>query len=264
MIIDGRKLAGEIAGKLKNKNKLPRLTIGAVLVGGNAASLSFLKQKSKTAEKSGIGFKVFEFDSRIAAARLKREILKLNQDKNINGIIVQLPLPKHVNPDEILAAIDPKKDVDALSKRPLVLAPTLGAVKFIFKKYRIGYKDKEILIIGRGRLVGQPIYEWLVKENKRVKVIDERQKNRFPKFTRNADIIISGVGKGGLIKGEMIKRGTILIDFGFDRKDGKITGDFDFKSCAKKAKLITPVPSGMGPIMVAMLFKNLVKLNKKS
>ena len=245
MIIDGRGLAGEIIGNLKKKNKPPRLSIGVVLVGGNAASISFPKRTRRLLLH-------------------KKEILKLNQYKNINGIIVQLPLSKHVNPDEILAAIDPKKDVDALSKRPLVLAPTLEAVKFIFKKYRIGYKDKEILIIGRGRLVGQPIYKWLVKENKRVKVIDERQKNRFPKFTRNADIIISGVGKGGLIKGEMIKRGTILIDFGFDRKDGKITGDFDFKSCAKKAKLITPVPGGIGPIMVAMLFKNLVKLNKKS
>ncbi len=264
MVINGKMLADKIIGQLKKEfKKLPQLTVGAVLVGGNAASLSFIKQKAKMAEKSGTGFKVFKFSSRIAAARLKREILKLNNNKNINGIIVQLPLPKHVNPDKILAAINPKKDVDALSKRPLVLAPTAGAVDYVFKKYKINFKNQSILIIGRGRLVGQPVYKWLAKENKQVKVIDIRQKNQLTKLARKADIIISGAGKAGLIKGDAVKKGAVLIDFGFDKSGGKIMGDFDFESCAKKEKLITPVPGGMGPIMVAMLFKNLITLARR-
>lgn len=304
MIIDGKKLAGEISAELKKEfEKLPRLTIGAVLVGKNPASMSFLKQKSKAAGITGVNFKIFTFNPRIKTERLQKEILKLNNSKNIDGIIIQLPLPEHIDAGKILGAISSSKDIDALSSAPRVLAPTVKAVKFIFEKYKINYKNKAILIIGRGHLVGRPIYKWLAKKNKRVKNIDpvrekslqdplevgrgltrprlltgqaaeaahlrwtafsngvdERQRNSLQKFTRSADIIISGAGKGGLVKGAMIKKGSVLIDFGFDRQDGKIKGDFDFESCAKKAKLITPVPGGMGPITVAMLFKNLVTL----
>ena len=285
MIIDGRKLAGEIAGKLKNKNKLPRLTVGAVLVGRNPASTIFRKQKAKTAATLGINFKVFKFDQKITTGRLAKEVLKLNSSKAISGIIIQLPLPKRIKTDEILRAINPGKDVDALSPEPLVLAPTAGAVDYVFKKYKIDPRNKSVLIVGRGRLVGQPIFKWLSKTGGRVKIVDERQKNTLIKFTLGADIIISGAGVAGLIKGDMVKRGAILIDFGFSKVVRKNSpplenkfliskrkaqfskgggGDFDFKSCAKKAKLIPPVPGGMGPIMVAILFENLVKLNKKS
>ena len=281
MIVNGKKLAGEILAKLKKVSlreisrrekiaKSPRLTVGAVLVGENAASESFLKQKAKTAGILDIDFKIFRFKSNIGENKLKQGVLKLNKNKNINGIIVQLPLSKHVNTEKILMAINPKKDIDALSKNPKVLAPTVEAVKYIFQKYKINCKDKNILIVGRGRLVGQPIYNWLVSQApyrevvmpRKIKVIDIKQKNQLPKLAREADIIISGVGKAGLIKGNIIKKGAILIDFGFARKDGKISGDFDFDSCAKKAKLITLVPGGIGPIMVAMLFKNLIELNK--
>lgn len=280
MIIDGKALADEIlAGLKKEIKKLPPPTAGAVLVGKNTASLSFIKQKAKIAEILNVNFTIFRFKLSITTLKLKKEIEKLNEDKNINGIIVQLPLPKHIKTEKILNAINPKKDIDALSSKPQVLAPTVEAVKFIFHKYKINYKNKNILIIGRGRLVGQPIYNWLssqessrilVQSEGKIKIIDVKQKSQLPKLAYQADIIVSGVGKAGLITGNIIKKDAILIDFGFSLKNGppngearKIFGDFDFDSCVKKAKLITPVPGGIGPIMVAMLFRNLLELNKK-
>ena len=276
MVVNGRKLADEILTELKKElKKLPRrLSVGAVFVGKNPASESFLKQKAKVADILGVNFKIFKFKSKITTSKLAKEIKKLNEDKNINGIIVQLPLPKHIKTEYVLGVINPKKDIDALSKNPRVLAPTVEAVKFIFQKYLPSGDLPNILIVGHGRLVGKPIYEWLTAQNssrdlvrsgkktRKIIIIDINQKNQLSKLARRADIIISGVGKAGLIKGSMIKRGAVLIDFGFDRKDRKISGDFDFNSCAEKAKIITPVPGGMGPIMVAMLFRNLVKLNK--
>src|SRR3989344_4838853 len=245
MIIDGKKLAEEILAELKKEvKKLPPPLAGAVLVGKNPASRpaaagrgspalraaeSFLKQKSKVADILGIDFEIFKFNSKILTKNLQGEILKLNNNKNINGIIVQLPLPKHIDTKKILNAISPKKD---------------------------------ILIVGRGRLVGQPIYNWLSSRTSdrqlmKINILDIKQKNQLPKLARQADIIISGVGNSGLMNGSMVKKNSILIDFGFSRENGRIGGDFRLESCAKKAKLITPVPGGMGPIMVAMLFKNL-------
>ena len=273
MIIDGKKLADEILRQLKKEiQKLPRrLSIGAVLVGRNPASMSFLKQKERAAEMLGINFKIFKFPPKTATARIRGKALELNKIRNINGIIIQLPLPKHINTEKNLAVINPNKDIDALSKSPLILAPTVEAIKFIFQKYRINLRNKNILIVGRGRLVGQPIYNWLVSQEtsrqvmmlKKIWIVDIKQKNQLPKIAREADIIISGVGKAGLIKGNMIKKDAVLIDFGFSKKNGKIFGDFDFNSCATKAKFITPVPGGMGPIMIAMIFKNLLNLETK-
>lgn len=272
MIVGGRKLADEIlAGLKKEFVKLPRrLSIGAVLVGENPASESFLKQKAKVAEILDVNFKVFQFNSKITAKKLRDEILKLNKNGKINAIIAQLPLPKHIKTGVILATVNPKKDIDALSKNPRISAPTVEAVKFIFEKYRINLQNKNILIVGKGQLVGQPIYKWLTSQDSyrevkipiKIRIIDVKQKNQLSKLAREADIIISGIGKAGFIGSNIIKKNAVLIDFGFDKKNGKIFGDFDFASCAKKAKLITPVPGGMGPIMVVMLFRNLFKLNK--
>lgn len=279
MVLNGKKLAGELLTELKKEfKKLPPPMAGAVLVGKNPASESFLKQKAKVAEFLNVNFKISRFDEKIGTKKLCKEILKLSKNEKISGIIIQLPLPKHIKMGLVLKTIDPEKDIDALSKNPKVLAPTVEAVKFIFQKYKIGLKNKNILVVGSGRLIGQPIYDWLnaqksyrqsMRSEVKIKIINVKQKNQLPKLAREADIVISGVGKASLINGNMIKRGmpagkhgVVLIDFGFDRKNGKISGDFDFESCAKKAKIITPVPGGMGPIMVAMLFKNLLKLNK--
>ena len=236
MIVDGKKLAGEILVELKKEiRKLPPLTAGAVLVGENPASESFLKQKAKIAEILGIDFKIFRYNSKIKTEKLIKEILKINKNpiknnsttfrrSSVNGIIVQLPLPEHIKTDAILNIINPQKDIDALSKNPKVLAPTIEAVKYVFKKYKINYKNKNILIVGRGRLVGQPIFNWLnanesyrqfLRSKAKVKIIDEKQKSNLTGYTKDSDIIISGVGKAGLINGKMIKRGAVLIDFGF-------------------------------------------------
>lgn len=215
------------------------------MVGENPASESFLKQKAKVAEILGVNFKVFRYDAEIKTEKLIKEILKINENSiknnyttsrrsSANGIIIQLPLPKHIKTESVLNVINPKKDIDALSKLPLVLAPTVEAVKFIFKKYKINYKTKNILIIGHGRLIGQPIYNWfnsqfasqetsrsLVRQSlNQVRIIDVKQKNQLLKLAREADIIIGGTGKAGLIKDSMIKKNSILIDFGFSRKNG--------------------------------------------
>lgn len=260
-IIDGKNLAFEILKNLK-KRKMPSLSIAVVLVGRDPASMSFLKQKAEAAKFLGIDFEVFLFPKNIGAAELRGEISKLNRSKSIGGIIIQLPLPKHINRDLMLNAISPDKDVDALSEKAKVLAPTAEAVKIIFKKYKINFQNKKILIVGRGELVGGPIFNWLSKIAKKVEIVDETQKDILSLYTRRADIIITGVGKAKLINGVMIKRDAVLIDFGFEKKADQIFGDFDFQSAKKKAKLITPVPGGMGPMSVAMIFKNFLKLHK--
>lgn len=264
MVIDGKKLAFKILYDLKYQRAKfkSRLRFAAVLVGKDPASISFLNQKRKAAEILNIDFKIFQFSSRINTSELKKEILKLNRSKKIQGIIIQLPLPKHIDYRLILNTVAGHKDVDALSGKSKVLAPTIEAVKFIFKKYRINFKKQKILVVGKGELVGQPISNWLSKRTKLVEVINEKQKNTLSQFTKGADIIISGVGKAGLIKGSMVKPGAILIDFGFNKKNNQIYGDFDFESVKNKAKLLTPVPGGMGPITVVMLFKNFLKLIK--
>lgn len=237
--------------------------LAVILVGKDLASLSFIKQKEKAAKFLGIDFLLFNPPENISTKNLYKKLIKFNKAKDIGGIIVQLPLPKHIDKNLILKNIDSHKDVDALSQAPKVLAPTVEAVKFIFQKYKLNFKKKKILIIGRGELVGAPLYNWLFKKVKNLEIIDEKQKNNLSQYTKKADIIISGVGKAKIINGTIIKKNAILIDFGFDKKNKKIFGDFDFESVKNKAKLITPVPGGMGPLTVAMLFKNFLKLNKK-
>lgn len=237
--------------------------LAVILVGKDPASLSFIRQKEKAAKILKIDFQLFNFPENISTKNLYKNIIKLNKAKDIGGIIIQLPLPKRIDKNLILKNINSYKDVDALSKKPKILAPTVEAVKFIFRKYKINFTNKKILIIGQGELVGIPIYNWLFKKVNNLEIINKKQKNNLSQYTEKADIIISGVGKAKFINGKMIKKGVILIDFGFDKKNKKIFGDFDFESVKKKAKLITPVPGGMGPLTVAMLFKNFLKLNKK-
>jgi len=239
IILDGKKLSEKILKKLKAeiKRKRLKLKLSIVLVGEDPNSKIFVKQKKKACEKVGIDFELFKFSSKISNSELKKEIKKIIQDPNIKNIVVQLPLPKGLNTEEILNLIPKEKDAE-------IISPVVCAVGRILKEYKISLKNKNIVLIGKGRLVGRPLSVWLRKQNMKFSNIDK---------IKNADIVISGVGKPNLIKGEMVKKGVIIIDVG---------ADVDFKSVSKKASYITPTPSGVGPVTVACLLENLVELSK--
>ncbi len=234
-ILDGKKLSNKILNSLKKeiKNKQLRLKLAIVLVGRDLVSEIFIRQKQKACEKVGIDFELFKFASTINAAKLKKEIIKIAQDPNNSGIVIQLPLPKKFNTEEILNLIPAEKNAE-------ISSPVVCAVERLLKEYKISIKHKKIVLIGKGRLVGRPLSIWLNKQKIKFSNIDKIKK---------ADIVISGVGKPNLIKGEMVKKGVIVIDVG---------ADVDFKTVSKKASYITPVPGGVGPMTVACLLKNLI------
>jgi methylenetetrahydrofolate dehydrogenase (NADP+)/methenyltetrahydrofolate cyclohydrolase len=256
IILDGKKLSEKILGDLKEKIKKSgkRLKLAAVLVGENRNSKIFLRQKEKACERVGINFKLYKFEEGISQESLMDEVDRICQDPENHGIIIQLPLPENINTQEILNLIPPKKDVDALSDRTsdiLVLSPVLEGILELFREYNIEIKDKYIVVVGKGRLVGRPIISWLKEQGEKFTVIDKSTPN-ISRFTKEADILISGAGQSGLIKGNMVKRGVVVVD---------AAGDVDFESCAPKASYITPVPGGLGPMTVAEVIKNLVILN---
>jgi len=245
MIINGRKISERILQELKEKIQKRRLKLklAAVLVGENYASEIYIKKKKEAAQKIGVKFELFKFPADIGEKELKKEIKKIAADRKISGIIIQFPLPKKFNSDDILSAVPKKKNVELKS-------PVVCAIEEIFKEYNISLKDKKIVLVGKGKLVGRPLADWLKKQNLNFCGIGE---------IKTADVIISGVGKPKLITKDMVKRGAIVIDVGFSHdRNKKAVGDVDFKKVSQKAGLITPVPGGVGPITVACLFKNLI------
>lgn len=188
-------------------------------------------------------------------------------------MIIQLPLPKNIDTQDILDIIPPGKDVDVLSEKSLgnfytgdkedfsVLPPVVEAISHFLKEYSIKIEGKNIVLVGAGRLVGKPLAVWFAQKNVNLSVVNESTKN-ISDFTKKADILISGVGKANLIKGNIIKKGAVIFDVGSSIKNGKTAGDVDFGSVSKKAGYITPVPGGVGPVTVACLLENLVRLNQ--
>jgi methylenetetrahydrofolate dehydrogenase (NADP+)/methenyltetrahydrofolate cyclohydrolase len=269
-ILDGKKLAERILRDLKKKikKKHPKLTLGVVLVGENPVSEIFIKQKKRACEKVGINFKLFKFSEKINYIRLKKAIKKIVKRPAISGIIIQLPLPAKFFPEEFLNLIPEKKDIDVLSEKSLgkfyqgtlkILPPTVDGILRLLKNYKIKLKRKNIVIVGAGRLVGSPLAIQLLKEKATLSVLNEWTRDA-PSFIKKADILISGTGRPNLIKGNIIKKGAVVIDAGTSYKKGKLVGDVDFKSVSKKASYITPVPGGVGPLTVAYLLKNLTKI----
>jgi len=270
MIIDGRKLSEEIFFKLKRKTKNHNLKLAIVLVGENKASEIFTKKKGEACKRIGIDFELFRFSSKVKKEKLKKEVLKIAKNPKISGLVVQLPLPKGIKEEEILNLIPFKKDIDVLSEKSLkkfsqgdfnILPPTVGVVSFLLKKFKIKIKGKNVVLVGAGKLVGKPLNIWFLKNKANVIVVDKFVKS-ISLFTKKADILISGTGKPNLIKGDMVKKGVFVLDFGSGKLDGKIRGDIDFKSVSKKASYISPVPGGVGPLTIAMVLENLIKINK--
>lgn len=258
MVIDGKALARKIIERLKKLPK-PGKALAAVFVGNNAASESFLKQKRKIAEELGVEFRLIPFSGAAEEEDLLKEIRTLGDNPEIGGILIQLPLPEKFSRERVLAVVNPKKDVDALTPSAPVSALAVEVVKDILESTRSTVADKIVGVVGRGILVGKPVADWLFGQCKEVIIF--HTKTDLSRI-KECDLVISGAGKAGLVKPEMLKPGAGLIDFGFDMKDGKISGDLDISGT--KLELLgfyTPTPGGTGPVLVAEIFKNFYRLN---
>lgn len=270
MLVDGKKIANEIKESLRQEVvKLGRVPVLSIIyVGSDPAIESFIKIKKRFGEEMGVQIEIHRFGQKISGEELKKEIEKISGQSD--GVIVQLPLSQHLDTDSILNAIPLEKDVDVLSKKAMemfekgdsaVFPPVAGAIKEIFDRYNVDMRSKKIVIIGKGRLVGQPTISWLKREG--IEPVALEEGDDVEREIRDADIIISGAGSPGLIKLEMIKEGVIIIDAGTSESKGKICGDAD-PACADKASVFTPVPGGIGPMTVAILFRNLITLLKNN
>ncbi|MEK7635846.1 MAG: bifunctional 5,10-methylenetetrahydrofolate dehydrogenase/5,10-methenyltetrahydrofolate cyclohydrolase [Patescibacteria group bacterium] len=270
MIIDGKKIAQVIIEKLKSQPK-PEKIFAAILVGENPQSESFLKQKEKVAKELGIDFRIYKFSEELKNDDLREEVRKIALLKKVGGVIVQLPLPEHINKHYILNVIPREKDVDVLGERALgafytgrnpILPPAVGVVDEILQTTNYKLQTTAVAVVGRGFLVGRPIAVWLMDKVKELGVFG-REGNLSE--LKNYDLVITGVGKAGLIKPEMLKSGAGVIDFGYSiDENGKIHGDFEtnlpINQLTNQLNFYTPTPAGTGPILVAKLFENFFKL----
>lgn len=272
MIIDGRKIADDIMEKLKMEvTQLPFQPVFCdVLVGNNPASIQYITMKTKRAESVGFKFRQAVFKENITTENLILEIKKINDEPNICGLIVQLPLPKHIDLQAVLDSIDPRIDVDCVGKtnsdlfyngKAYLKPPTAEAICELLDSLGIDLRDKKILVMGQGQLVGKPASFMLKQREYMVDIADEKTENILD-LMKEADVIISAVGKPKLITGEKIKRGTIIIDAGTSESGSGIVGDVDFESVKDVASLISPVPGGVGPVTVARLLYNVLKVAK--
>ena len=273
MVIDGKQLAQEIIEELREQRQKIAKTIrlATVLVGDNPASLSFIKQKKRVGEKIGIDLRLYRYPQSIKTKELRHQIGKLSRITANRGMVVQLPLPASINVQSVLNGILPQKDVDVLTEKNLgafytgrlpILPPVVAAINFILVKYHIPLKGARALIIGQGKLVGKSTAMWLINQGATVSSANIHTKN-LDNLIKNAEIIVSGAGQPDLITGDKVSKGVVIFDAAVMTVKGRIRGDCDLKSLASKARLITPVPGGLGPLTVAFLYKNLLELVKK-
>lgn len=265
-ILDGKKLSQKILDGLKKeiKEKKLKLKLAVVLVGRDYSSRSYIKKKEEACDYVGIDFKLFRFSHDIEEKELMRKIRDINKDPENSGVIIQLPLPRRFNVQEILNLISLEKDIDGLSEKAikgLIVSPTVKGIIRLLEEYSISLAGKNIVLVGKGKLVGRPLALWLERQGIDFSVVDRKIPDIFTQ-TLKADIIISGTGKPNLIKGDMVKKGAVVIDAGTSSESGKIKGDIDFETVSKKAGHISPVPGGVGPMTIACLLENLVEFNK--
>ncbi len=276
ILLNGKELARKIQGEvtkevelLKQASITPGLAV--ILIGNDPASMVYVKKKAEACKEVGIYSVVHEMPENIKEEAILNTIKLMNENSNINGILVQLPLPKHINQTKILETIDPKKDVDGfhpfnmgrlvLGLDSFVPCTPLGVMK-MFEEYKIELQGKNVCVIGASNIVGKPMAALLLNENATVDICHIYTKN-LKEHTQRADIVIVGVGKAGLITEDMIKEDAIVIDIGINRLDnGKLVGDVDFEKVSKKCSYITPVPGGVGPMTIAMLMSNTIKATK--
>ena len=272
-ILDGKKLSNEIieelkvrCDELKEKGIKPKFAV--IMVGNDKASQIYVKNKRKACEKVGIECVECFLDEDIQQKELIDKIKELNSDNTIHGILLQSPIPKHLNINEAFETISPKKDVDGfnptnvgklcLNQDTFVSCTPFGIVKLL-DKYDIDLTGKKVTIIGRSNIVGKPLIQCFLNKNATVTVCHSKTED-IKEHTKNADVVVVAIGKSKFLKENMIKENSVIVDVGINRDDnGKIVGDVDFENVSKKASYITPVPGGVGPMTIAMLMNNVIK-----
>lgn len=277
-IIDGKAVAKKIrkelkkeVEELKTKEITPKLAV--IMVGDNSASQVYVRNKSKACEKAGIEFEEFLFDKNTTEEKLLDTIDMLNKDESVHGILLQSPVPKHINIQKAFEKISPKKDVDgfnavnvgklSIGQDAFISCTPYGIIKML-EEYNIETEGKHTVILGRSNIVGKPMIQCMLNKNATVTVCHSRTKN-IAEITRNADILIAAIGKPKFVTEDMVKDDVVVIDVGINRmEDGTLCGDVDFENVSKKASYITPVPGGVGPMTIAMLIYNVVKAAKNT
>lgn len=272
-IIDGKKTSTEIKNELKNqvnilKKKNIEVCLCVIQVGADPASTIYVNNKKKACEYVGIKSLSYELSEDTSQEELLELINKLNERNDVHGILVQLPLPKHIDEDKIIDAISPNKDVDgfhpqsvgrlSIGQKGFVSCTPAGIVQLL-KRYNISMEGKECVIIGRSNIVGKPMAMLMLRENATVTICHSRTKN-LSEITRRADILIVAIGKSKFITNEHVKEGAVVIDVGMHRNENnKLCGDVDYDDVIDKVSAITPVPGGVGPMTIAMLMYNCVE-----
>ena len=270
-IIDGNKIAQDIRNEVRRSAILLKEQTGVipglavVLVGEDPASQVYVGRKAKACAEVGFLSREYKLPAETDEEKLLKIIKKLNKDKFIHGILVQLPLPKHISTEKIIAAIDPHKDVDGfhpynvgglVTGTPLFIPCTARGIMELLARAGIELAGKEAVVVGRSNIVGKPIALLLLAQNATVTMCHSRTKD-LPLVTGRADVLIAAIGKPHMIKANMVKEGAVVIDVGVNRlRDGKLAGDVAFDEVAAKAFFITPVPGGVGPMTIAMLMQN--------
>lgn len=273
VIIDGKALAKKIrenlkkeCEELKQKGIIPKLAV--IMVGDNPASKVYVKNKSKACEEIGINYEEYLLEENTTQEQLIDLIQNLNKDKTVNGILLQSPIPDHLNINQAIKAITYSKDVDGFTPSSIgklmigedtfISCTPYGVIK-MFEEYNIDLTGKNVVILGRSNIVGKPLLQCCLNKNATVTVCHSKTKD-LVEYTKRADILIAAIGKSKFVKKEMLKDGVVVIDVGINRgEDGKLTGDVDFDEVEKIASYITPVPGGVGPMTIAMLMNNVIK-----
>ena len=280
IILDGKKLSetikNEIAAEVKKlaDSSKPVPGLAVIIVGNNPASKTYVSSKKKACAATGIYSLEVALDESITQEKLIEEINKLNNDEKINGILLQLPLPKHLDEHAALEAIKPEKDVDGF--HPINVGKlyigldtfvpcTPKGIMELLKRYEVSIAGKNAVVIGRSNIVGKPIAALLMKENATVTIAHSKTQN-LPELVKTADIVVAAIGKPNFVKGEWIKEGAVVIDVGINSVDDptspkgyKLVGDVEYEEASKRASYITPVPGGVGPMTIAMLLSNTLK-----
>ena len=276
-IIDGKALAKKIrknlkieCDELKAKGIIPKLAV--IMVGNNPASQVYVRNKSKACQDVGIEYEEYLLNEDVTKEELLKLIDNLNNNKEINGILLQSPVPKHIDINEAFKRITYSKDVDGftpssvgklcIGENTFISCTPYGVIK-MFEEYDIDLTGKDVVILGRSNIVGKPLIQCCLQKNATVTVCHSKTKN-LKEHTKRADVIISAIGQSKYVTADMVKDGAVVIDVGINRgEDGKLTGDVDFENVEKKASFITPVPGGVGPMTIAMLMNNVIKATKE-
>ncbi len=277
-IIDGKKTAADLRSNLKNEvdnlkkkfNRVPGLTV--ILIGEYAPSKIYVRNKEKSAVEIGLKSEIIKYPDTVDEKTVLEKISELNKDENVSGILVQLPLPKHINNKKIIDAIDPNKDVDGFHPNNVgnlssgyessIPCTPLGC-HLLIKKIEPNLNGKKAVVLGRSNLNGKPMTQLLLKENCTVTIAHSKTKNLKEECLK-ADILVVAVGIPKLVKGDWVKKGSIVIDVGINKTEEGIVGDVDFDEVLKHAKAVTPVPGGVGPMTIACLLKNTIECFKRS